>query len=673
MDVKRVEDKRVEVFFWENQRYKPLQGGWQSPWTGEATARFSNDEGTVHIPFEKDELPVAVLPPGWQWIIQWQVDKSHSYGSLDNDGWSYANTFENLIECTKNRCLSSEIGRLSVVRRRRWIRYRECVTTESKKEFTERIQWIQLLSQRVNKINLEKTDELISINNFERERKVAYDKLLSTAERCLQESVSTLEGVVEKLNLMKQFLIERGKLELDYATKLKTLASKWVHAGVPKNNIPKVIEGDDQPPSNPGFFYVISASNNAVATRLQDFATLLSVSLPQDVSSVSSDVDTIHESCLKEGPKQWCVLKGKEETSLKALASFQKLLEVNRKHSLEEVSQLETELFICHAAQHKDVNSADPVVMQGTVPHECTWMAIQKYKRSVVELKANLLIYNAFAVQQKTEALKTSSRVASLLHATIKILAHEQSRLWEESAVALKTLSKSSRSRSPYNTDTSYNTASSKKIDSPSSPITIDDDDDEDIAEDSTNLEIQRETEQLNKLTFPALDQKTSIAYRGTLEYSISPPALQKKLASSRNSFAPLPPMEWKSVDVIITYDKYLHVYPLPTNEYDWIGDEPLHSISLKSYNAVPLLVPVADKDCFILQPQRNGWASKKNDIFLFLVKDSISSRTWLNAMASPYHDPNTDPPLHRLDALKLKKFVENHVDPGCSTKGIEV
>jgi len=190
------------------------------------------------------------------------------------------------------------------------------------------------------------------------------------------------------------------------------------------------------------------------------------------------------------------------------------------------------------------------VIQQGNVPHECTWMAIQKYKRSVVELRANLLIYNAFAVQQKTEALKTSSRVASLLHATIKILAHEQSRLWEESAVALKTLSKSSRSRSP---DTTYNTAS-KKVDSPSSPtqITTIDDDDE-IAEDSTNLEIQRETEELNKVIFPTLNQSASIAYRGRLDFCISPPSLQKKLASSRNSFASLPPMEWKSVDVIIT------------------------------------------------------------------------------------------------------------------------
>ena len=35
-----------------------------------------------------------------------------------------------------------------------------------------------ILSNRISKINSDKIEELISINNFEKERKVAYDKLL---------------------------------------------------------------------------------------------------------------------------------------------------------------------------------------------------------------------------------------------------------------------------------------------------------------------------------------------------------------------------------------------------------------------------------------------------------------------------------------------------------------
>lgn len=659
-----VENNKVEVYCWENQRFKPFQGGWNRPWSGEQIPPFSNDNGTITIPVEKDDpQPVAVLPLGWQWLSKWEIDFSGSYGNVDKEGWGYAASFENLIECTKNKCLTGDVGRLSIVRRRRWIRYRDCVTAESKKEFSERVQWIHLLSKRVNKINTEKTEELISITNFEKERKVAYDKLLSTAEKCLQESVSTLEGVVEKLNLMKQFLIERGKLELDYSNKLKLLANKWVNAGTPKNSISAITEGDEAP-ANPGFFYVISASNNSVATRLQDFATLLSVSLPQDVSSVASDVDVIHESCLKEGPKQWIMLKAKEESSFKALTTFQKLMQINRTKILEEVSQLETELFICHAAQH---HVDDAISMQDNLQDkECAWMAMQRYKKSVVEMKANLLIYNAFAVQQKTEALKTSSRVASLLHATIKILAHEQSRLWEESALALKTLSKSSsRARSP---ETTYNTA---KNSFPSSPTNIDDEDV--ITEDDTNLEIQHGTEELNKVTFPTLNQFTSVAHRGNLDFCLAPTALQKKLAATRNSFTALPNMEWKSYDVIVTYDKFMHIYPLST-EYDWIGDEPLYSINLMQYFTSPLIVPVTEKDCFILQPRRfSGWVSRRNEIFLFRSNDSDTSRVWLNAMNSPFHDPiHHDPPASRLDTERLKKFVDNHIEPQ-STKGIEL
>ena len=644
--------------------------------------RYSNDDGTIQIPVNDGIFP-QFLPLGWQWISKWEIDLSDTYGNVDKEqGWGYAASFENLIECTKTKTLSGEVGRLSIVRRRRWIRYRECVTAESKKEFNERISWISLLSNRVSKINSDKTEELISINNFEKERKVAYDKLLSTAERCLQESVSTLEGVVEKLNLMKQFLIERGKLELDYANKLKQLANKWVHAGIPKNNIPKINNNnnnnnnndDDDKSSNPGFFYVISASNNAVASRLQDFATLLSVSLPQDVSSVANDVDIIHESCLKEGPRQWCILKAKEEMSLKALTTFQRILENNRKQTLEEVAQLETELFMCHAIQQNGISDSITVNQDNINNNncDCAWLAMQKYKRSVVELRANLLIYNAFAVQQKTEALKTSSRVASLLHATIKILAHEQSRLWEESALALKTLSKSQRSKSP---DTTYNTVS-KKSDTSSSPNMNDnnnDDEDDMISEDSTNVEIQKGTEELNNVIFPTLNQKVSIAYRGNLEYCIAPPSLQKKIASSRMSFATLPILDWKSIDIIVTYDKFMHIYESNTDEYDWIGDESLHSINLKCYSTSPLIVPITEKDCFILQPRKNNWVSRKYDVFIFRVKDAITSRIWLNIISSPYHDPSLDPPSSRLETEKLKKFIENHVDPGSSIKGTEL
>ena len=143
---------KVEVYYWENQRFKPFQGGWQKPYSNDYA--YSNDDGTIHIPHERDEPPIACLPLGWQWISSWEVDLTGSYGQVDKEGWGYAVSFENLIDNTKNKCLSGEVGRLSIVRRRRWIRYRECVTAESKKEFAERMQWIQLFSQRVSKISL---------------------------------------------------------------------------------------------------------------------------------------------------------------------------------------------------------------------------------------------------------------------------------------------------------------------------------------------------------------------------------------------------------------------------------------------------------------------------------------------------------------------------------------
>ena len=126
-----------EVIFtvdaWENQRYKPMQGGWQPPFVS-GVPNMSDITGTHTIGCEGG-VPLCSLPAGWEWLCEWTVDAtSKLYGGCDGDGWSYASSFETLFEQCSKQILSGEMGRLSLVRRRRWVRRRRCVTAAARRQ-----------------------------------------------------------------------------------------------------------------------------------------------------------------------------------------------------------------------------------------------------------------------------------------------------------------------------------------------------------------------------------------------------------------------------------------------------------------------------------------------------------------------------------------------------------
>lgn len=69
------------------------------------------------------------------------------------------------------------------------------------------------------------------LSEYEVQRKKVFEKVLAEADCSLREAIIHLGKIISKLQLMKTFLIERGALEREYASRLGGMASKWSNAG----------------------------------------------------------------------------------------------------------------------------------------------------------------------------------------------------------------------------------------------------------------------------------------------------------------------------------------------------------------------------------------------------------------------------------------------------------
>ncbi|XP_033117761.1 tectonin beta-propeller repeat-containing protein 1-like isoform X2 [Anneissia japonica] len=103
------------IYIYENQRWNPIEG---FSYRGFPTDRYtwSNESGRQDCSMEK------VNPPSqhWNWITDWTVDFNIS-GGTDPEGWQYSRDFKRGFHKEKNW--------RDVVRRRRWVRKCQLVTT----------------------------------------------------------------------------------------------------------------------------------------------------------------------------------------------------------------------------------------------------------------------------------------------------------------------------------------------------------------------------------------------------------------------------------------------------------------------------------------------------------------------------------------------------------------
>ena len=117
---------------WQNQRYvigtKPwgdvgyLKAGDPSKWS---RFDFDGGNGTSNaVSFGQGQHPVVKLPSGWTWDGEWEVDYTHCKTS--EHGWSYGRTWNEINGTLLAGESCPKAGLTGVLRRRKWVRVREC-------------------------------------------------------------------------------------------------------------------------------------------------------------------------------------------------------------------------------------------------------------------------------------------------------------------------------------------------------------------------------------------------------------------------------------------------------------------------------------------------------------------------------------------------------------------
>jgi hypothetical protein len=461
----------------------------------------------------------------------------------------------------------------------------------------------------------------------------------------LGQTVELIDGVEEKLNSMKSFLIERGQIENEYANKLESLSNKWINAGTtsPGKRINKNSKNIHVEKS--GFFYVICTTFRSISTRFLDFSKLITDSLPLDVEEVKNEVIEVRSrSVLKDGPKNRLLVKYRNENVI----FFYKKYIINHKayivNSHCEIEKLRESINLISASD-KDLNVSCVTKWSNKLPianidniQDNTeisdgWYLCQLYLKAIQETNSSLISYKEFAIKQFIESRDTSSKVSSLLQSTVKILVHEQSRVWEESSILLQDMVHKE---------------------------TISEDGDkweeEDIENDENEFYDDNGLNSVN-IELPVINLNSSICHKGLL-------SLQTNNV-------------WGNVMCLVTYDLNLFIFPIDSDLEDedkWINDKPpIHSINLKIMDVAPVLIPSTPDnnqyfDTFLV---KNAFEIKlkysnipatvtrrdsigrelintkkiKSISCILSAKESTTALLWMRMISLPYSDPNLEIP----------------------------
>eukprot|EP00595_Chromulina_sp_UTEXLB2642_P003306 CAMPEP_0196764980 /NCGR_PEP_ID=MMETSP1095-20130614/7342_1 /TAXON_ID=96789 ORGANISM="Chromulina nebulosa, Strain UTEXLB2642" /NCGR_SAMPLE_ID=MMETSP1095 /ASSEMBLY_ACC=CAM_ASM_000446 /LENGTH=520 /DNA_ID=CAMNT_0042122069 /DNA_START=573 /DNA_END=2132 /DNA_ORIENTATION=+ len=386
---------------------------------------------------------------------------------------------------------------------------------------------------------------------------------------------------------MKALLIERGNIELQYSKRLQQFADKWIDAGDrPSDSVSD--QSSNQPNGTKGgFFYLVSTANSSVAQRLEEFATTLTTYLPADVDNVLLEVESIKNDCLLEdGPQLRSMLQSSNESSISDYHKYLVTLDKYNEYIQLNSDRFTSTLTIASAASNSSFESISlfkPSNTTSTKEHSNesdkltstslelgVWFSIQLYYQSSLDWEANLLAYQAYINQQRKMALSVISRVSSLLQATIKVFAHEQSRVWLEATTILQTLSKTTSDS--LNSESIWKEVSDEVIDK---KIDIETAISSSISPPDSPMNISEEASStLIKNAFPLSHglESNYLCISGKAKYYIIHKQIVKSgyKSSSKSSFGSDDSVnqsnsKWIDAFIIITYDMMLHVFPADT------------------------------------------------------------------------------------------------------------
>jgi len=224
------------------------------------------------------------------------------------------------MEASLSRSLRAERKMSNICRRRRWIRYRVCNSDDVQHHFTAKVMWVEQICVCITDVIKKNAMNHSILLNYKDNRRKNGDVIVSAADDILRETIDMLKTLRKKLSAMKQYLQEKAAIEYLYASKIESLAKKWIHAGVnpgtsssdshrlfsadePTESLrssmtfPSIgrlsdqflnsstgaemdgMEDNSTVKGQNGFFHTVSKANYAISERLKEFSEMLTGSL----------------------------------------------------------------------------------------------------------------------------------------------------------------------------------------------------------------------------------------------------------------------------------------------------------------------------------------------------------------------------------------------------------
>lgn len=131
---------------------------------------------------------------------------SQSFGSVDNEGWAYDSTFDRLIEKIRARRSSGTDSATMIVRRRRHIRARTCVTAEAKSLLQERTSKLLSVRNRFDAALSDKNTDYALTAQYDRERARICAEAFTQCSNSISTAIVRLQDNINKLENVKQVL-----------------------------------------------------------------------------------------------------------------------------------------------------------------------------------------------------------------------------------------------------------------------------------------------------------------------------------------------------------------------------------------------------------------------------------------------------------------------------------
>jgi hypothetical protein len=138
------------------------------------------------------------------WTSNWTVDHSGQFGATDSDGWVYDTTFDRLIEKILARKAIGVESSTDIVRRRRFIRARTCVTAEAKLSLQKKTAKLLAIRNKFVAALANKNTDFALTTQYERERSRQFADACCEYEAAIARATAAIKENIKRLESAKQ-------------------------------------------------------------------------------------------------------------------------------------------------------------------------------------------------------------------------------------------------------------------------------------------------------------------------------------------------------------------------------------------------------------------------------------------------------------------------------------